>query len=139
MFRGHGTLTSTLGGWVITIRIATEQRKLAIELALHNPSSSRSILESFKSLACCIIIMSMPTTSARIFLVRHGETDWITGGKFASRTDVPLSTMGERDVELIRERLVAENEMIDPTGVAKMSVQSLQGDSLLFQARSHNP
>ncbi|KAJ5380910.1 uncharacterized protein N7496_003338, partial [Penicillium cataractarum] len=64
--------------------------------------------------------MSMPTTSARIFLVRHGETDWITGGKFASRTDVPLSTMGERDVELIRERLVAENEMIDPTGVAKI-------------------
>lgn len=67
--------------------------------------------------------MSTPTTSARIFLVRHGETDWITGGKFASRTDIPLSTMGERDVEFIRERLVDENEMIDPTGVAKMSVR----------------
>lgn len=66
--------------------------------------------------------MTAPTTSARVFLVRHGETDWITGGKFASRTDVPLSNVGEKDVELIRERLVAENEMIDPTGVAKMSV-----------------
>jgi broad specificity phosphatase PhoE len=70
--------------------------------------------------------MSTPTTSARIFLIRHGETDWITGGKFASRTDVPLSTMGERDVELIRERLVAETEMINPAGVAKMSVPSQQ-------------
>ncbi|OKO98407.1 hypothetical protein PENSUB_9505 [Penicillium subrubescens] len=70
--------------------------------------------------------MSTPTTSARIFLVRHGETDWITGGKFASRTDVPLSKMGERDVELIRQRLVAENEMIDPTGIAKMSVSALR-------------
>ncbi|CEO60936.1 hypothetical protein PMG11_05387 [Penicillium brasilianum] len=64
--------------------------------------------------------MSTPTTSARIFLIRHGETDWITGGKFASRTDVPLSTMGERDVRLVRERLVAENEMINPAGVAKI-------------------
>jgi hypothetical protein len=64
--------------------------------------------------------MNTPTTSARIFLVRHGETDWITGGKFASRTDVPLSRMGERDVELIRQRLVAEDELIDPTGIAKM-------------------
>lgn len=59
-----------------------------------------------------------PTISARIFLARHGETEWITGGKFASRTDVPLSRMGGRDVELIRQRLVAEDEMIDPTGIA---------------------
>lgn len=71
---------------------------------------------------CPFATMSTPTTSARVFLVRHGETDWITGGKFASRTDVPLSKMGETDVELIRQRLVAENEMIDPTGVAKMLV-----------------
>jgi broad specificity phosphatase PhoE len=69
--------------------------------------------------------MSTPTTSARVFLVRHGETDWITGGKFASRTDVPLSNIGERDVEMIRQRLIAENEMIDPTGVAKMFVFTL--------------
>lgn len=68
--------------------------------------------------------MSTPTTSARVFLVRHGETDWITGGKFASRTDVPLSKMGERDIELIRQRLVGEDEMIDPKGVAKMLVFS---------------
>jgi bisphosphoglycerate-dependent phosphoglycerate mutase len=71
---------------------------------------------------CPFANMSTPTASARVFLVRHGETDWMTGGKFASRTDIPLSKMGERDVELIRERLVAENETIDPTGVAKMLV-----------------
>lgn len=35
---------------------------------------------------------------------------------------MPLSKMGERDIELIRQRLVGEDEMIDPKGVAKMLV-----------------
>ncbi|KAJ5495709.1 hypothetical protein N7539_000825 [Penicillium diatomitis] len=64
--------------------------------------------------------MTAPTTSARVFLVRHGDTDWISGGKFASRTDIPLSKMGEKDIEFTRDRVVAEDEMIDPTGIAKI-------------------
>lgn len=62
----------------------------------------------------------MATASARIFLVRHGDTDWITGGKLASRTEVPLSKQGETETELIRDRIIGENKLIDPLNVARM-------------------
>lgn len=62
----------------------------------------------------------MTTASARVFLLRHGDTDWITGGKHASRTEVPLSKQGEKETEVIRERIVGENKLIDPMNVARM-------------------
>ncbi len=31
----------------------------------------------------------------RIYLVRHGETDWNAEGRLLSRTDRPLNTQGE--------------------------------------------
>lgn len=65
-------------------------------------------------------LTTMTTTTARIFLIRHGDTDWITGGKLASHTEVPLSKQGEVETELIRERLMGEKELIDPMNVAKM-------------------
>lgn len=62
----------------------------------------------------------MSTISARIFLIRHGETDWITGGKHGSRTDVPLSKQGEAETEWTRQRVFGDEELIDPHKVAKM-------------------
>jgi broad specificity phosphatase PhoE len=41
----------------------------------------------------------------RIFLVRHGETEWAASGKHTSVTDIPLLESGRRDAELLRERL----------------------------------
>jgi broad specificity phosphatase PhoE len=43
----------------------------------------------------------------RIFLVRHGETEWAASGKHTSVTDIPLLDSGRRDAELLRERLQA--------------------------------
>ena len=77
--------------------------------------------------------MTAPTTSARVFLIRHGETDWISGGKFASRTDIPLSRVGEKDIEFIRDRMIGENEVIDPTAIAKMYASLTRGIDLFFQ------
>jgi broad specificity phosphatase PhoE len=41
----------------------------------------------------------------RIFLVRHGETEWAATGKHTSVTDIPLLASGRRDAELLRARL----------------------------------
>jgi broad specificity phosphatase PhoE len=41
----------------------------------------------------------------RIFLVRHGETEWAANGKHTSVTDIPLLESGRRDAELLRARL----------------------------------
>ncbi|KAJ5833076.1 hypothetical protein N7474_001387 [Penicillium riverlandense] len=62
----------------------------------------------------------MLSASARVFLIRHGETDWTVGGKHTSATDVPLSKAGERDAETLKELVVGEGKLIDPKTVAKI-------------------
>lgn len=46
--------------------------------------------------------------SCRIYLVRHGETEWNALMKFQGQTDVPLSDKGRRQAELLGKRLAGE-------------------------------
>jgi broad specificity phosphatase PhoE len=43
--------------------------------------------------------------SAALVLVRHGESEWVAEGRFQGRRDPPLSTLGERQAELVARRL----------------------------------
>ena len=43
--------------------------------------------------------------SARILLVRHGQTEWSVSGQHTGRTDVPLLDEGRRAAKLLGERL----------------------------------
>jgi len=45
--------------------------------------------------------MSNPTASKRLFLVRHGETEWSLTGQHTSRTDLTLTAEGERRAALL--------------------------------------
>lgn len=60
--------------------------------------------------------------SARIFLVRHGETEWSRGGKHTSTSEVPLSKEGEKQVERAREAFVGEGKLINPFDICRMYV-----------------
>lgn len=44
--------------------------------------------------------------SGSLVLVRHGETTWITEGRFQGRSDPPLSALGERQAARVVARLV---------------------------------
>ncbi|KAL2217645.1 phosphoglycerate mutase family protein [Thermoascus aurantiacus ATCC 26904] len=58
--------------------------------------------------------------SARIFLVRHGETEWSRGGKHTSTSEVPLSKEGEKQVEKAREAFVGEGKLINPFDICRI-------------------
>lgn len=45
----------------------------------------------------------------RVYLVRHGETEWNTMAKFQGHTDVPLSEYGREQARLLGKRLSKEN------------------------------
>lgn len=45
---------------------------------------------------------------SRLLLVRHGETELNSAGRYWGRTDVPLSTVGLRQAERLRDRLATE-------------------------------
>ncbi|MDD4237144.1 MAG: alpha-ribazole phosphatase [Desulfotomaculaceae bacterium] len=45
--------------------------------------------------------------SCRVYLIRHGETEWNTTMKFQGRTDIPLSERGRRQAVSLGKRLAA--------------------------------
>ncbi|GAA3109122.1 putative phosphoglycerate mutase [Kribbella aluminosa] len=45
----------------------------------------------------------------RVFLVRHGETEWSRSGRHTSVTDLPLTPEGERVAAGLKERLAGES------------------------------
>ncbi|HYC06968.1 MAG TPA: histidine phosphatase family protein [Candidatus Binatia bacterium] len=56
--------------------------------------------------------MTSPTrtptsTRARLWVVRHGQTEWSAAGRHTSRTDVPLTPGGEREATALGARLGA--------------------------------
>jgi len=47
----------------------------------------------------------MGQTLPRIYLARHGQTEWTISGQHTGHTDIPLTQLGERNAVLLGERL----------------------------------
>ncbi|KAL3424327.1 phosphoglycerate mutase [Phlyctema vagabunda] len=58
----------------------------------------------------------------RIFLVRHGETEWTVSGRYTGRSDIPLTPNGELQVSSSSSVIVGPGKIIDPARLAHLFV-----------------
>jgi broad specificity phosphatase PhoE len=49
----------------------------------------------------------------QLYVARHGQTDWNAQGIICGSTDLPLSTQGEMQAQMLAENLAAEKACID--------------------------
>lgn len=51
----------------------------------------------------------MPEAGPRLWVVRHGETEWSASGRHTSRTDLPLTASGEKEALALSHLLAGKN------------------------------
>lgn len=59
-------------------------------------------------------------STPRVFLVRHGETEWSLDGRHTGRTDIPLTETGEKRVKATGRALIGSDRLIVPKKLAHM-------------------
>ncbi|KAF2090162.1 phosphoglycerate mutase-like protein [Saccharata proteae CBS 121410] len=74
----------------------------------------------------------------RVFLARHGETEWTKNGRYTGITELPLTAVGEAQVVGSGRQLVGRGKLIEPGSLARVYVsprqRAQQTFDLLFQA-----
>lgn len=56
----------------------------------------------------------------RVFVVRHGETEWSLLGKHTGISDIPLTSDGEKRVRATGKALVGDDRLIAPSKLSHM-------------------
>jgi broad specificity phosphatase PhoE len=70
----------------------------------------------------------------RVFLVRHGETDWTRTGQHTGNTDLPLTEAGEEQGRLLTERLTDIDFALVLTSPLRRAMQTCRQAGLLHTA-----
>ncbi|KAK4222350.1 Sedoheptulose 1,7-bisphosphatase [Podospora fimiseda] len=58
----------------------------------------------------------------RVFIIRHGETEWSLNGRHTGSTDIPLTANGEKRVKSTGKALVGNDRLIVPGKLAHIYV-----------------
>ncbi|EJD55567.1 phosphoglycerate mutase-like protein [Auricularia subglabra TFB-10046 SS5] len=69
----------------------------------------------------------------RLFLIRHGETEWSLNGRHTGTTDIPLTANGEAIIKSHRESIVGEGKLLDPNNICHIFVSPRQRARKTFE------
>ncbi|KAI9811637.1 MAG: hypothetical protein M1827_005386 [Pycnora praestabilis] len=58
----------------------------------------------------------------RVYLARHGETEWTISGRYTGKSDIPLTTAGENQVLGTGRQLVGQGKLINPKKLAHIYI-----------------
>ncbi|KAF1360012.1 phosphoglycerate mutase family protein [Lizonia empirigonia] len=58
----------------------------------------------------------------RVFIIRHGETEWSLDGRHTGTSDIPLTANGEKRVRATGKALVGDDRLIVPSNLAHIYV-----------------
>lgn len=61
-------------------------------------------------------------TTPRVFIIRHGETEWSLNGRHTGTSDIPLTANGEKRVRATGKALVGPDRLIVPSNLAHIYV-----------------
>ncbi|WPH01252.1 sedoheptulose 1,7-bisphosphatase [Acrodontium crateriforme] len=75
-------------------------------------------------------------STPRVFLIRHGQTEWSQSGQYTGKTDIPLTSLGEEQVAGTAGIVYGEGKLIDPSKVAKVWVSPRQRAIRTFELLS---
>ncbi|EIM23519.1 phosphoglycerate mutase-like protein [Wallemia mellicola CBS 633.66] len=62
----------------------------------------------------------------RVFLIRHGQTEWSQNGRHTGTSDIPLTERGAQIVKELGPRVVGEGKLIDPSQISKVFLSPRQ-------------
>ncbi|KAF2822545.1 phosphoglycerate mutase family protein [Ophiobolus disseminans] len=79
----------------------------------------------------------LDASTPRVFIARHGETEWTKNGRYTGSTELLLTPDGEKQVSGTASHLVGSKKLVDPERLVKVFVsprkRAQQTFTLLFE------